>query len=510
MKSDTDQPLVRCVGLTKRFGSLVANDGVSLDVTPGEVHALLGENGAGKSTFVKMLYGLLKPDAGRIEFLGRAVTLDSPEQARRLGIGMVFQHFSLFEELNVLENIALGTENARADDVLAARVTEIAVEYGLDLDLERPVWTLSAGERQRIEIARCLLQHPKLLVLDEPTSVLTPQEADNLFASVRKLAGSGAGILFISHKLEEVRQICTRATVLRGGKVVAAADPRQETARSLAALMVGEGVAELRPAAAPAKGAVTLEVRDLEAKPEVVHGIALKKIDFAVKAGEVLAIAGVAGNGQSELFGALSGEIGRIGGGSITIAGEDVTHAAIGARRRLGAAFVPEARLGHATLPQRSLSENMLLSWHDTENVGGWFLNMDRLRDAAAAIIKRFDVRGPGRDPRAAQLSGGNLQKYIVGREIERNPKLLVVDQPTWGVDARAAALIRQTLINLAASGAAVVVITQDLDEAFEISDRIAVMCAGVLHPPLETRATTREAVGLLMTSHRNGGEEAA
>lgn len=510
LPASPEVPLLRCSGLTRRFGDLIANDNVGLEVARGEIHALLGENGAGKSTFVKMLYGLLKPDSGTIEFDGKTVELTDPESARRLGIGMVFQHFSLFDELTVLENIALGTAGARADRALAERVETIAREYGLRLDLKRPVWTLSAGERQRIEIARCLLQNPRLIVLDEPTSVLTPQESENLFASLDRLAARGAGILFISHKLEEVRRLCTRATVLRGGKVVATADPRKETARSLAALMVGEGFAEVRPPASNARGKVMLEVADISASPDVIHGISLKNLSLSVHAGEIVAIAGVAGNGQSELFAALSGEGTGLRSGTIKIAGTDVTTAPIGERRQLGAAFVPEARLGHATLPQRRLSENMVLSWHDTENLGRFVLRLDKLRQVVHTISRRFDVRGPGDDPRAAQLSGGNLQKYIVGREIERTPRLLIVDQPSWGVDARAAALIRQTLVDLAAGGAAVLVITQDLDEAFEISDRIAVMSAGRMHAPLPTRMTNREAVGLLMTSHHQPHGEVA
>jgi simple sugar transport system ATP-binding protein len=494
-------PLIRCTGLTKRFGSLVANDSVSLTVEQGEIHALLGENGAGKSTLVKTLYGILKPDAGTIEWQGRPVELPNPEAARKLGIGMVFQHFSLFDELTVLENIALGTPGARADEELAARVDRVARTYGLALEPHRPVWTLSAGERQRIEIARCLLQEPKLIVLDEPTSVLTPQESETLFASLETLRAQGAGILFISHKLEEVRQICSMATILRGGKLIAHADPRKETARSLASLMVGEGVNEVKTRHRESAGPVCLAVSGLSVKPEISHGIPLKAIDLEVRAGEVVAVAGVAGNGQSELFAALSGEGGEVKAGTVRLRDRDVTRTDIGERRRLGAAFVPEGRLGHATLPQRSLSENIALSWHETEDVGGFFLSADKLKAAAAAVIKQFDVRGPSSDPRAAQLSGGNLQKYIVGREIARNPKLIIVDQPTWGVDARAAALIRQTLVDLARAGAAVLIITQDLDEAFEMSDRISVICGGTMHPPVATATTDREAIGLRMTS---------
>ena len=502
--------LVKLSGITKKFGNLVANSSVDLTLHAGEIHALLGENGAGKSTLVKILYGLLAPDAGEIRIHGEAVTLASPREARARGIGMVFQHFSLFEDFTALENIAIPLENAVANRELREKVRAKAEHFGLGIDLDRPVWTLSAGERQRIEILRALMQEPKLLILDEPTSVLTPAESEALFKTLDKLAAEGASLLFISHKLEEVRRLCTAATVLRGGKVVAEADPRAVTARDLAALMVGEGIADLRVTPDHHFGDPVLACTGLDVEPDSIHGIRLRKVDLTVRAGEIVAIAGVAGNGQSELYAAISGEGGTLTSGTIQIAGEDITRADINARRRAGAAFVPEARLGQATLPQMPLSDNIVLSWHATEDLGGLFINRGKLVDVAKDIIQRFDVRVPSPDPLPAQLSGGNLQKYIVGREVLRKPKLIVIDQPSWGVDARAATHIRQTLIDLAAAGAAVLVITQDLDEAMSLADHIVVMCEGALSAPQRVQDVTRDQIGLLMTHRSHAATEGA
>lgn len=495
---------VRVSGITKYFGALLANALIDLVLRPGEIHALLGENGAGKSTLVKMLYGLLSPDSGEIRINGEVVTLASPQEARARGIGMVFQHFSLFDDFTALENIAIPLAGEVSGRDLREKVRAKAEHFGLAIDLDRPVYTLSAGERQRIEILRALMQDPKLLILDEPTSVLTPSESESLFKTLDVLAAEGTSILFISHKLEEVRRLCSVATVLRAGRVVAEADPRKTSARELAALMVGEGVADLRTVPGHGFGAPVLVCDSLDVEPDTIHGIRLSGVNLTVRAGEIVAIAGVAGNGQSELYSAISGEGGTITAGSVTIAGKTVTHADINARRRAGAAFVPEARLGQATLPQGTLSDNIVLSWHATEDIGGLFVDRGRLGEVSAGIIKAYDVRTPSTDPLAAQLSGGNLQKYIVGREVTRNPGLIVIDQPSWGVDARAAAHIRQTLIDLAAKGAAVLVITQDLDEALELADFIVVMCEGSLSAARPVREVTRDEIGLLMT-HRAG-----
>ena len=496
-------PLVSLDGIVKRFGRFVANDNVTLKIGEGEIHALLGENGAGKSTLVKILFGLLQPDEGTIHWQGKPVEITSPDVARRFGIAMVFQHFSLFDNMTVLENIALGLPGAKANAALAEQAQALAARYRLALSLEAPVWSLSVGERQRIEIMRCLLQKPKLLVLDEPTSVLTPHEAESLFLTLESLVEDGASVLFISHKLDEVRRLCSVATILRGGKRVAMSDPRTESVRSLAALMVGSEVHEVRrsPSSTAPNGGVCLQLDNVNVAPSAVHGIALEGINLTVKSGEIVAIAGIAGGGQKELFAALSGEEGSITSGKISFDGKDVTTSTLSQRRNLGAAFVPEERLGQATLPTAKLSDNLVLSLPRQEvATSAGILKGSSLKTALAAIVKRFDVRASAADPEARRLSGGNLQKYVLGREILRKPTLLVVNQPTWGVDAAATQHIRQALLDLAGEGAAVLVISQDLDEVFALADTIAVIRNGRLTEAVTAGSLTREDVGLMMT----------
>lgn len=491
-------PLLEATGIVRRFGALVANDHVDLTVAPAEIHALLGENGAGKSTLVKILYGLLQPSEGRIAWEGAAVTIASPAEARRLGIGMVFQHFSLFEALTVAENVALSLPPGTPMATIEAEVARLSRAYGLPLDPRREVWRLSVGERQRIEIVRALLQNPKLLILDEPTSVLTPQEADQLFVTLQTLKAEGRSILYISHKLDEVRRLCDRATILRMGKVVATAVPRDETAASLARLMVGTEVTEVR-AAAHTAGADRLVVTGLSLASPDTHGTSLKDIALTVRTGEIVGIAGIAGNGQDEFFAALSGETSSPPG-TITLDGRPVGALGITARRRLGAAFVPEERLGHACAPRFTLTENALLSGHATSGfLARGLIDRSAVTAWVDRVVKAFDVRMSGANPEARALSGGNLQKFVVGREILREPALLVVAQPTWGVDAAAASTIRQALVDLAARGAAVLVISQDLDELFALTDRLAVISGGRLSEARPTRELDRETVGLMM-----------
>ncbi len=497
---NTTHPLLQAIGLTKRYGDFLANDKIDLEVVPREIHALLGENGAGKSTLVKTIYGLVQPSAGELRWQGAPIRLSGPAEARSLGIGMVFQHFSLFDNLTVAENVALGLDGKEPLKAITARLADVARDYGLPLDPKREVWQLSVGERQRIEIVRALMQNPKFLILDEPTAVLTPQEADQLFVVLERLKAEGRAILYISHKLDEVKRLCDTATILRGGKKVATCNPKRETAASLARMMVGTEIREVIPPAERRTTVPRLVVNDLTLAPAELHGVRLQNISFELKGGEILGIAGVAGNGQDELFAALSGERLVKEPGTIILDGLACGNRSITERRKMGAAFVPEERLGHGTAPRMRLSENALLTGHAASDmVRHGFIDAAATLRTVDLTTETFDVRKAKRDPEAASLSGGNLQKFVVGREILRKPAVLIVNQPTWGVDAGAAAIIRQALIDLASAGAAVLVTSQDLDELVEISDRIAVMFHGHLSEPLPRVHATRERLGLLM-----------
>ncbi|MGE7370971.1 ABC transporter ATP-binding protein [Neorhizobium sp. NPDC001467] len=525
MVSSQDQgepSLLSVRGLSKLFGTFAACDDVDLDIAPGEIHALLGENGAGKSTLVKMLFGVLQPSMGHILWRGKPVEISSPGEARHLGIGMVFQHFSLFEALTVGENIALSLDPKIPLSSISEKAAALSRTYGLPLDPDMHVADLSVGERQRIEIVRALLQNPKLIILDEPTSVLTPQEAERLFETLMKLKSEGCSVLYISHRLDEVRRICDRATVLRHGKVTGTCDPKQETPASLARMMVGSEVASVHREALGATGDAYLSVLDMSVAGRTPFAVSLKHVSMTVRAGEILAVAGVAGNGQSELFDALSGEYPLADHEAIKIRGQSVGRTSINGRRLLGAGFVPEERHGHAAVAQMSLSDNLLLARAHSDRkafLGGGSARMIRhrvVKAATARICQAMDVRKSGEDPPAASLSGGNLQKFIVGRELDRQPALLVVNQPTWGVDAGAASRIRQALIDLAKSGSAVVVISQDLDEIFEVATSIAVISEGRLSQAYPADELSLERIGLMMggihdsTQHGAQGGEAA
>ncbi len=495
-------PCLTLTGITKRFPGCLANDHVGLTVANNEIHALLGENGAGKSTLVKIIYGVMKPDAGEIFWQGERVVVQNPAHARRLGIGMVFQHFSLFESLTVAENVALGM-NDRQDRIgLRERIVEISENYGLPLDPDQTVHDLSVGERQRIEIVRCLLQKPKLLIMDEPTSVLTPHEAEKLFRTLRRLASGGCSILYISHKLEEIRALCETATIMRLGRVVAHCAPREKTAKELAELMIN---AEL---AAPSQGRRNVDAR---AMPRLVvdrltirsphpFGTDLKDVSFSLAKGEILGIAGIAGNGQTELMDALSGEVPAGSPSTIKLDGVAAGHMGPRERRKLGCCFVPEERNGHGAVTTMTLAENVFLSAYVRRSLTRLgIIDEARTVEFAREIIRRFDVRTTGPKAEARALSGGNLQKFLVGREVLQVPGVLVINQPTWGVDAGAAAAIHQAVLQLAEDGTAVAIISQDLDEIFLICDRVAVIAGGRLSPPMPVKDATIEQIGLLM-----------
>jgi simple sugar transport system ATP-binding protein len=501
--------------IVKRYPGVTANDDVSLVVAPGEIHAVLGENGAGKSTLMKIIFGAVKPDAGEMHFNGGPVSIASPHDARNLGIAMVFQHFSLFDTLTVTENIALGLPGGRLPDgdagkggsmkQLAERIRATAERYGLPLEPDRHVHTLSVGERQRVEIVRALLARPQLLILDEPTSVLTPQAVQTLFVTLRQLAAEGTSILYISHKLDEIRALCHRATVMRMGRVTGVCDPREESAASLSRLMIGgEPPREARVAAQ--RGAARLSVRGLTLPRAHAFATELDGIALDVHAGEIVGIAGVSGNGQQELLAALSGEDTRTPRDAVTLDGKAVGRLDARARRRAGLAFVPEERLGRGAVPGMSLGANTLLSHQSPPYVRQGMISPRAAAGLAAAIIQRFRVKASGPEALAKSLSGGNLQKFIVGREIQSGPRVLIVAQPTWGVDVGAAAQIHNEILALKATGCAVLVVSEELDELFAICDRLHVIAKGRLSPSIPTDTATREQIGLWMSGLWQGG----
>ena len=478
-------PRLHLAGITKAYPGVVANSDVSLTVMPGETHAVLGENGAGKSTLMKIIYGSVKPDAGSVMFNGRPVLIRNPQEARAQGISMVFQHFSLFDTITVAENVWLGLNKHLSLQEVTHSITAKASEYGLDIDPSRPVHTLSVGEMQRVEIIRALLTNPQLLILDEPTSVLTPQAVEKLFVVLKKLASEGCSILYISHKLHEIRELCNACTVLRGGKVTGVCNPAQESNASLSKMMIG-AEPPLLTRDAPRVGASVLRVKNLKIEREDQFGVDLDGISLEVRAGEVVGIAGVSGNGQKELLYALSGEDVRAAPGSIYIEAVDASQLHPGARRKLGLHFVPEERLGRGAVPTLGLAHNLLLTRHESiaypRFAGGW-IKLQELEAHAARLIKQFNVKAGGPKSVARSLSGGNLQKFIVGREIDANPKLFIVSQPTWGVDVGAAAQIRGEILALRDAGCAVLVVSEELDELFELSDRLHVIAHGKLSP---------------------------
>ena len=505
-------PRLQLSGISKRYAATQANAGIDLAVAPGEIHALLGENGAGKSTLVKIICGLVQPDEGTIAWDGEARPVMDPDAARRLGISMVFQHFSLFETLTVAENVALGLRTRERLPALSARIAAVASRYGLAIDPGRHVHHLSVGERQRVEIVRCLLQQPRLLVMDEPTSVLTPHEVDGLFATLRRLAAEGCSILYISHKLEEIAALCERATVLRAGRVVARCDPRTETKERMAERMVGRAVpGARRPGcrAGAAAGGVRLAVNGLSLPAADPFGTSLRAVSFELRAGEILGVAGVAGNGQKELLAALAGER-PAAAAAIRLGGAPVGRLGPSARRRLGLAFVPEERLGRGAVAELDLAENALLTGHGAGMVRRGFVRRRAVRDRASRVLERFGVVAAGVDAAAGSLSGGNMQKFIVGREVAFRPTVLLASHPTWGVDVGASVAIRQALIDLAAEGAGVLVVSEDLAELFEICDRIAVLCAGRLAAARPVPDLTTGAVGQAMGGVAEAFQDAA
>lgn len=493
-------------GMTKIYPSVIANDHIDLKVYPGEIHAILGENGAGKSTLMKAIYGVVKPDQGDILWEGKPVRIRNPAHARKLGIGMVFQHFSLFETLTVTENIALAMDGKIDMDDLAQRITRVSERYGLPLDPRRLVHSLPVGLRQRVEIVRCLIQKPKLLIMDEPTSVLTPQAVRKMFGTLRQLSDEGCSILYISHKLDEIQELCHTATIIRSGKVTGYAIPAKETPASLAKMMIGKELPVCFQVDSESLGDTCLAVKGLHKEKSDQFGTDLKDVNLSIASGEILGVAGISGNGQRELISAITGEWTADDPGTVTICGRPAGRLDPLARRRAGLGFVPEDRLGRGAVPGMSLMFNYLLTCHRHSLVKNGLIRFERTREFAGECIQQFDVKCGSVDDQITSLSGGNVQKFIIGREILQKPELIVVSQPTWGVDVGAANAIRQSIIDLRNRGTAVLVISEELDELFEICDRLVVIAEGHVSPSLNVCDTTKEEVGIWMSGLFPGG----
>ncbi len=471
--------------ITKRYPAVVANDDVSLSVAPGEIHAVLGENGAGKSTLMKIIFGAVQPDAGEMKWNGEVVKIANPHAARKLGIAMVFQHFSLFETLSVEENITLGLSPAEVkafNGKLAEAISQTGEKYGLPLEPKRHVHTLSVGERQRVEIVRALLSHPKLLILDEPTSVLTPQAVQKLFTTLRTLASEGCSILYISHKLDEIRALCSKATVMRGGKITGVCDPREESTQSLSRMMIG-ATPPVPQRSAPPLGEIRISVNSLQLAKSHPFGTDLCDVSLHVRGGEIVGLAGVSGNGQQELMAALSGETVVLPENAITIENVPAAQLDARARRALGVAFVPEERLGRGAVPVMPLAANTLLSHQTAPQVRKGLIDPVAAKALATRIIARFNVKAGGADATAKSLSGGNLQKFIVGRELLREPRVMLIAQPTWGVDVGAAAQIHADILALKERGCAILIVSEEIDELFALCDRLHVIAKGKVSP---------------------------
>lgn len=491
-------PRLELINICKSYNSLKANDQIQLKVQAGKIHAILGENGAGKSTLMKIIYGATKADAGQIVWNGKEVHIDSPAMARQLGIGMVYQHFSLFETLTVAQNILLGLDGKHDLAELSQRIIDVSEQYGLPIDPRREVYSLSVGERQRVEIIRCLLQNPSLIILDEPTSVLTPQAVKQLFKTLRLLASQGVSILYISHKLHEIKELCDEATILRNGRVTGHVLPSENSTSDLAKLMIGRDLPTYNHVAFQGDKQPLFEVQALHYQAEDPFGSSLSDIDLTLYGGEIMGIAGISGNGQAELLSLLSGEA-ITQQGSIDLLGQDISKLSAGQRRDLGLGFVPEERLGRGAVPNMTLSQNGFLTAFRQGLSQFGLINFDKAKAFAEHCIEKFNVKAAGAHAEARSLSGGNLQKFIVGREILQNPKVLIISQPTWGVDVGASMFIRQTLIDLSRQGVAILVISEELEELFEISDRLCVLADGKLSAPMWTKETNAEQVGLLM-----------
>ena len=496
-------------GITKRFPGVLANDDVSFEAAVGEVHALLGENGAGKTTLSNILTGLYRQDEGDVELYGEPVRFHSPRDALDAGVCMVHQHFRLVDRFTVAENIVLGDHRKEATFFLHGRsvertVAELGERYGLDVHPRAKIWQLSVGEQQRVEILKALYREARILIMDEPTAVLTPQEAIALFATLRAMADEGKTVIFISHKLHEVKAIADRVTILRGGRTVETVDAAGASPRSLAALMVGREIEVARPLAEARQVAdvMTLEVEGLTV-PGDRGETAVRDVSFVIREGELVGVAGVAGNGQRELAEAISGmrdiRAGTIRVGGRALRGGDPREAIMA-----GISHVPEDRLGTGLAPSLSVTNNVAIKTYRGRSLSrGPLLALRRMRDLALGIIRRYDVKTPGPETPVRNLSGGNLQKLVLGREFEDHPLVLVVAQPTRGLDVGAIETVHEYLRDAASSGVAILLLSEDLDEIRALADRILVMYEGAVVGELQAGAGSIEEIGLLMAGGR-------
>jgi len=503
--ADGAPPAVAMRGITKQFPGVVANDHVDFEAAAGEVHALLGENGAGKSTLSNILTGLYRPDEGQIFLHGRQVHFQAPRDALDAGICMVHQHFRLVEPFTVAENVVLGDHRGEGRSfrvrprATERRVAEISTRYGLHVDPRARVWQLSLGEQQRVEIVKALYREARVLILDEPTAVLTPQEAEVLFETLRRMASEGRTVIFISHKLHEVKAVADRVTVLRGGRSIATVEAADATPRSLAALMVGRELAGARPETDRRPvGEVVLEVDNVWAQGDR-GAAAVRGVTLSARAGEVVAIAGVAGNGQRELAETISG-VRRQTEGRIRVDGLPLRAGDPRAAIAAGVAYVPEDRLGTGVAPSLSIASNLVLkSYRKPPASRGPLLRIGAIRDRAVELIKRHRIAAPGPNTQARQLSGGNLQKVVLAREFEGEPRLLLAAAPTRGLDVGAIEAVHAYLREAAGLGVAVLLISEDLDEILALADRIAVMYEGAILGEFDTAHADVEEIGLLM-----------
>jgi simple sugar transport system ATP-binding protein len=499
-------PLVEMRGICKRFPGVVANEGVDFEVLPREVHTLFGENGAGKSTLMRVLYGIYKPDAGEIILRGEPVSITSPADAIAHGIGMIHQHFMLVDTLTVAENVALGLRSAHGPltdlGLVSRRIRELAERYGLDVDPTAVVWQLSVGERQRVEILKALYRNVSLLILDEPTAVLTPHEVDDLFGVLREMVDDGLGLVFISHKIREVLDLSNRITVMRAGRCVGTVLPGNVTRDELAEMMVGHELPSQEPAPPPAVAEVRLAVRDLHVRSD--RGTeSVRGLNMEIRAGEIVGIAGVSGNGQRELAEAIAG-LRHPTSGSIRLDGTELAGRNAAFVRRSALGYVPEERMRDGVVADFTVAENLLLIDSDSPAFShAGFLRDRVIRRHCRQLVDDYEIKTPRLETPVRNLSGGNIQKLILARELSRGPRVLLAAQPTRGVDIGAASYIHERLREQRDAGTAIVVISEDLDEVLSLSDRILVMYEGTIIAEAVPRTSTREALGLMMAGSR-------